>query len=147
MSQSQTPDDGQLAVRLEDVWASYNNSENIIKGVTMEVNEGSSYMIMGSSGAGKTTLLKILNGIIAPQRGSVKILGNDFDGIRSNRDFRSKIGYIPQNLGLVKNMNVLENVLMGALHHTGLIRSLTNFFRPEDVKSAEEIITHFLKNA
>ena len=129
-----------VAVKLERVWASYRNSPNILRNITMEVKQGENCIIMGHSGAGKTTLLKVVNGIIKPTKGQVKLLKTEVDSQDSTTNVKSLIGYIPQNLGLVKNVSVLDNVLMGSLAHTNIARSLVGLFHREDVDLATDAI-------
>ena len=84
-------------------------------------------MLMGPSGTGKTTLLKVLAGILSPARGTVEVLGRNI-AEESHRSISSLIGYIPQQLGLVRNLTALENVLMGALGRCGNGRVLGGLF-------------------
>ena len=127
-----------LDVKLENIWASYNSFEPILQNCSLEINKGSSYILMGPSGIGKTTLLKVLNGLISPSQGSLEIFNQLISNPEDLFNLRSKIGYIPQNLGLINNLGVLENVLIGALPSTNLLRSLSGKFRDEDLTEAKE---------
>ncbi len=118
-------------VRVQDLWFAYRGEEWILKGISLEVPRGAFLAIMGPSGAGKSTLLRLLAGLLRPQRGSVEVLGHPPHNGRSPQA-RARIGYIPQQLGLVRNMSALENVLMGALGRTrGLAPYLGLFPRDE----------------
>ena len=104
--------DGSWPVRARDLWFAYRGQQWVLRGVSLEVPAGAFLAIMGPSGAGKSTLLRLLAGLLRPQRGSVEVLGQPLgDGASPP----SRIGYIPQQLGLVRNLSALENVLMGAL--------------------------------
>jgi ABC-type lipoprotein export system ATPase subunit len=78
-------------------------------------------MIMDPSGTGKTTLLKLMADILAPTRGRVEVLNHEVEK-SSQRDLIALIGYIPQQLGLVRNLSAIENVLMGSLGRCGMAR-------------------------
>lgn len=93
-------------------------------------------MVMGPSGTGKTTLLKVLAGILAPARGMVEVLNHNI-GDESRRSISSLIGYIPQQLGLVRNLTALENILMGALGRCGNGGVLFGLFPRAEIEKAQ----------
>ena len=103
--------------------------------------EETNYAVVGQSGSGKSTLLKLMNGMMIPSKGTIKV---DYITPKMNdRKFKKMlhtIGYIPQNLGLVKNLTVIENVLIGALPRLNTIQSLLKNFPEHEIKEAEEII-------
>ncbi|MCE4602872.1 MAG: ATP-binding cassette domain-containing protein, partial [Desulfurococcales archaeon] len=63
-----------VEVSMEDVWVEIGGVE-VLRGVTLKVEEGASYAIVGRNGAGKTTLLRTLLGILKPSRGRVTARG------------------------------------------------------------------------
>ncbi len=67
----------------------------LFEDVSFEVNEGDFAAIVGDNGVGKSTMIKLLLGLIKPNQGEVRILGNN---VRDIKDFTS-IGYVPQNSG------------------------------------------------
>jgi len=75
-----------------------------------------------------------------PKKGDVKILGKDIPNGNNHNQLRKQIGYIPQNLGLVKTMTVRENVLMGALARIGTIKSLFKAFPKKEINLADHLI-------
>jgi phosphonate transport system ATP-binding protein len=101
-------------LKAEKICFAYKPGEWVLKDVSVNIAQGSLNMVMGASGSGKTTLLKVLGGFLTPQQGKVFILGDEIVNEISAKS-RSQIGYIPQQLGLVRNLTVLENVLIGAL--------------------------------
>ena len=117
-------------VGLSNVSFSYNSAHPILKNISLEVEKGSIVMLLGSSGSGKTTLLKVIKGLLHPQRGEV-IWG---------LDPAKEIAYIPQTLGLVKSLTVLENVLIGTLGKMGTLTSLLKAFSKEDISKAKETL-------
>ncbi len=128
----------ELDVKLENIWASYNSFEPILQNCSLKINKGSSYVLMGPSGIGKTTLLKVLNGLISPSKGNLEVFSQLINNPEDLVSLRNRIGYIPQNLGLINNLGVLENVLLGALSSTNLLRSLSGKFRDEDLIEAKK---------
>ncbi|TDT15410.1 ABC-2 type transport system ATP-binding protein/ribosome-dependent ATPase [Ilumatobacter fluminis] len=72
--------------------------------VTMHVAPGEVVGLLGANGAGKTTLIRMLLGVLATSDGHVTLLGG-----HPNRQRRSRLGYVPQNLGLYRDLTVTEN--------------------------------------
>jgi ABC-2 type transport system ATP-binding protein len=77
----------------------------ILQDLTLEVNTGEVFGLLGLEGAGKTTLLKILAGLNRPTRGRVDILGI---AAPSPRQLRGRLGYISESRGLYESMEVRE---------------------------------------
>jgi phosphonate transport system ATP-binding protein len=126
---------GALALHADGVSFSYRNHE-VLTDVSLAVPVGRHTVIMGPSGAGKTTLLRILAGILVPARGRVTVLNEPIEG-RSPRELSSFVGYIPQQLGLVRSLSALDNVLMGALGRLGNVRAVMGLFPSQEVGRAE----------
>ena len=77
-----------------------------VDGVSFEVRHGTITGLLGRNGAGKTTALRMINGIFLPDSGTVEILGAS-----SCAPVRDRIGYLPEERGLYKQMKVLEQLL------------------------------------
>ena len=130
-------DDGhKLALRAEGLWFGYREGDWVLKDVSLSAPRGQITIIMGPSGTGKTTLLKILAGILMPVRGHVEIFDHRITN-QPQRAISSLIGYIPQQLGLVRNMTALENVVMGALGRCGNGKVLFGLFPRHEVERAQ----------
>jgi ABC-type multidrug transport system ATPase subunit len=80
-------------------------SSRAVDEVTMRLDQGEVVGLLGANGAGKTTLLRLLLGLLAPSGGSVELLGGPPD-----RQRRSRLGYVPQGLGLYGDLTVTENL-------------------------------------
>jgi len=122
---------------MNNVWASYDSKNYVLKEITLSIDRGVNYAIVGQSGSGKSTLLKLMNGIMMPSKGIVKI--NYQTPNISDKKFKrmlSKIGYIPQSLGLIKNVSVLENIIVGALPRIGKVQ----MFPENEIQEAEKIL-------
>lgn len=132
-----TPTDIQgAALKVQGLWFAYREPDWVLKEVCLSVPQGKITMLMGPSGTGKTTLLKVLAGILSPARGTVEVLGRNI-AEESHRSISSLIGYIPQQLGLVRNLTALENVLMGALGRCGNGRVLGGLFPRGEIDRAK----------
>jgi len=123
-----------------EVWFTYDSRNYTLRDVSLQIEEGKIYMIFGRSGAGKTTLLKILKGILKPTRGMVFFRGQPINSSETARRVYSIVGYIPQGFGIVSNVSVMDNVLVGALSRVPILHSLMGQFPREEVERAEEII-------
>lgn len=123
------------AIELQDVWFSYDGKSHALKGVNLSIKNGSSAIIVGTNGCGKSTLLKAINGLVKPQSGSVKVFGVD---INSNQGaiVRKRIGYIPQQLGLLRNSTVLQNVLVGGLARMGSGAAMFGMYSQQEIDHA-----------
>ncbi|ASG01991.1 glycine betaine/L-proline ABC transporter ATP-binding protein ProV [Vibrio anguillarum] len=87
-----------------------------VKDVSLSINEGEIFVIMGLSGSGKSTLVRLLNRLIEPTQGSVLLKGKDIAHISEQelRDVRRKnISMVFQNFALIPHMTVLENAAFG----------------------------------
>jgi phosphonate transport system ATP-binding protein len=128
-------------IQMNDVWTSYDSKNFALKGINLSIDRGTNYALVGQSGSGKSTLLKLMNGMMTPSKGTIKI---DYQTPNMNdKKFKSmmhKIGYIPQNLGLIKNITVLENTLIGAIPRLKKIQSLLKIFPEEEIKEAKRIL-------
>jgi osmoprotectant transport system ATP-binding protein len=80
-----------------------------VDGVSLEVNDGETLVLLGSSGCGKTTLLRLTNRLIDPTAGTIEIGGADI-AAQDPVALRRKIGYVIQGIGLFPHMTVEENV-------------------------------------
>ena len=100
-----------------DIWTSYDSKNFASRGNShLSIDRGTNYAIIGQSGSGKSTLLKLMNGMMIPSKGTIKIdyVSPDMND-KKFKNMMHTIGYIPQSLGLIKNITVLENILLGAL--------------------------------
>jgi phosphonate transport system ATP-binding protein len=128
-------DSNDIALRADDISFAYHDEGWVLKDVSLALPRGKLTMLMGPSGSGKTTLLKVLAGIIKPQHGHVAVLNHAIER-QNQKKLSSLIGYIPQQLGLVRNLTAMENVLMGALGRCGHGKTLLGFFPRQEIEQA-----------
>ncbi len=74
--------------------------------VSMEIESGTIFGLLGPNGAGKTSLIRIINQITAPDKGEIF-----FQGEKLNQNHISKIGYLPEERGLYKKMEIGDQML------------------------------------
>lgn len=77
-----------------------------LSGVSLEVESGQIFGLLGPNGAGKTSLIRIINQITAPDSGEVY-----FNGEKLNQSHISRIGYLPEERGLYKKMEIGEQMI------------------------------------
>ncbi len=109
-----------ILVRTQDIVKNYLSGAetlHILKGINLQIEEGTSLSITGQSGSGKSTLLNILGGLDRADGGSV-FIGNDEITSLSEKEmsvFRSKkVGFIFQFHYLLKDFTALENIMIPA---------------------------------
>jgi branched-chain amino acid transport system ATP-binding protein len=86
-----------------------------VNGVTMQVDYGEILAIVGPNGAGKSTLLKLVVGLEAPTRGTIRLGGQDITGLPSHRIRQLGIAMVQQTPRPFPTMTVLENAAVGAM--------------------------------
>jgi ABC-type multidrug transport system ATPase subunit len=79
-----------------------------LDGVTLDVNDGELFGLVGPDGAGKTTLFRILTSLMLPTSGSATVLG--FDVTKDLWQIRSRVGYMPGGFSLYPDLSVIENL-------------------------------------
>ena len=124
-----------IAISAEQLWFSYPHHDAVLKNISLSIEAGKHTVIMGPSGTGKTTLLRVLAGILKPSHGRITVFGQPVAG-RGQRELSSLIGYIPQQLGLVRNLSALDNVLMGAFGRLGDTKPLLGLFPRAEINAA-----------
>ncbi len=91
---------------------------HVLDGVSVEINAGEFVAVMGPSGSGKSTLLFALSGMDGVESGSVQFDGVDLARLNDNElaDIRrSKMGFVFQQPTLLRNLNVLDNIMLPAM--------------------------------
>lgn len=113
--------------------------------VAFDIAPGERIALIGASGSGKTTLLRLLGLQEVPTSGSVSVLGCDLAEAKSEelRTSRSRIGMLPQDLGLVPNLRVVQNVILGRSGKRNLLTTLRDLLWPR--KADRDEIFRILK--
>ena len=116
---------------LREVTVRYGNTV-ALDSVSLVVKAGERVGLVGPSGAGKTTLLRLLNAVVHPTTGQVRVQGKILSELSSRqlRQLRARIGFVHQDLALVPNLPVIQNVLTGRLGRQSFARALRTMLFP-----------------
>ncbi len=91
---------------------------DVLRGVTLAVEQGAFHAVMGPSGSGKSTLLNLLAGLLPADAGEICVAGTRFAGL-SDKDLtllrRRTVGIIFQDYNLIPTLSVAENIALPAL--------------------------------
>jgi len=97
-------------ITLKNVSKSFDGGKTfVVRDVSLDVRQGETLVLIGSSGCGKSTMLKMVNRLIEPTSGSIEIDGSPIEA-RDPVELRRSIGYVFQQAGLFPHMTVEENV-------------------------------------
>lgn len=113
----------QAALELKDVKKTIKNKE-IIKGISLTVNEGEVYGLIGPNGAGKTTTIRMIVGLMSLTNGDVKILGKSIK--KDYKEAAKNIGAIVENPELYPFMTGMQNLKHFARMYEGITEERIN---------------------
>ncbi len=96
----------------------YYGGIHALKGISMEVPEGSIVTLIGANGAGKSTTLRAITGLVRPRQGSVKLKGRDISRLPTHQIVQSGVAMVPEGRKIFRNLTVRENLMMGAYYRS-----------------------------
>jgi phospholipid/cholesterol/gamma-HCH transport system ATP-binding protein len=98
-------------IEIVDLWKSF-GSNQVLKGITLSIEEGTTLVVLGGSGSGKTVLMKHVIGLLKPDRGTVTVDGMEMHALRGREltEARRTFGMVFQGAALFDSMTVHENV-------------------------------------
>jgi zinc transport system ATP-binding protein len=119
------------AIEIENVWFSYERAV-ILTEVNLTLEQGEFLGIIGPNGGGKTTLLKLMLGILKPDRGRIRILGQE------PHDASHRVGYVPQSTDFNRTfpISVMDVALMGRLTRSRIGRG----YSQDDREKVREVL-------
>lgn len=125
-------------IRFTNASVTYPGGVHAMRDLSLTITPGEFIVIVGLSGAGKSTLIRAVNGLVPLTSGSLDVNGREVTtlGRSEMRELRSEVGMIFQGFNLVKRTSVLNNVLMGRLHHTPTWRTLLGKYPEADIDRA-----------
>jgi osmoprotectant transport system ATP-binding protein len=108
------------------------NFITVLSNISFEIPQNKITVIIGRSGSGKSTILKLINGLLKPDKGDIKIFGNNikYDELIS---LRKNTGYLVQGVALFPHMTVYENI--------SILARINN----DDIESIKKRVSHLME--
>lgn len=101
-----------IGVTVNDLTFGYNEKENVLEGVSLDIKPGEFVAIVGESGIGKTTLVRLMMSFLEAQKGEITFFNGEGQNATANAGARSFISYVPQGNTLFSG-TIKENIRMG----------------------------------
>lgn len=98
-------------IQIQDVWKSFGEN-HVLKGVSIDIAEGETFVVLGGSGSGKTVLMKHVIGLLRPDRGAIHVDGVEISRLAGKEltEARQRFGMVFQGAALFDSMTVFDNV-------------------------------------
>lgn len=103
-------------LELDNVTAGYSDDIDILKGLSLSVEDSGLTGIIGLNGAGKSTVMKVIMGFLTPREGRVRLDGEEITGLPAHAMFDRGVCLIPQESSLFPYMTVEDNLLLPLEH-------------------------------
>lgn len=97
------------AIKFDHVSYRVTNGKTLLSDLSLEIEQGETLVLLGRSGSGKTTTIKLINRLLDPTAGEIRVHGRstlEWDAIQ----LRRRIGYVIQEIGLFPHFTVAENI-------------------------------------
>jgi phosphonate transport system ATP-binding protein len=130
------------AIRFDSVSVRYPNGTVGLDGVSLDIAPGEIVVVVGLSGAGKSTLVRTINGLVPITDGMLSVGDRAVAGLhgRALRELRSEVGMVFQSFNLARRTTVVNNVLMGRLHHVPTWRTVLGAWPAADTELAMQAL-------
>ena len=122
-----------MLLEIKDLWVHYGRAE-AVRGISMEVEEGSIVTLIGANGAGKTTTLRSISGLIRPTSGEIWYQGRRIDGLPPHQIVKLGVAHVPEGRQLFYSLSVMQNLEMGGF----LLKGRSDFR-----KNLDAMLEHF----
>lgn len=123
-----------MKLHTNDISKAY-KGRKVVKGVSIEVNQGEVVGLLGPNGAGKTTTFYMITGLIKPDRGKVYLNEREITRLPMYKRSQLGIGYLPQEVSVFRKLTVEDNIMA--------ILEMTKLNRKERKAKLEELIDEF----
>ena len=123
-----------MKLRAENLVKKY-GVRTVVKGVSMEVNQGEIVGFLGPNGAGKTTSFYMITGQIVPNEGRIFIDDDELTGLPMYKRSQKGVGYLPQEASVFRKMSVEDNIMS--------VMEMTKMTRAEREARLEQLIDEF----
>jgi len=100
-------------LRVEDLVSGYSKIE-VLKKVSITVNEGEIVCVLGANGAGKTTLINTISGLVPVRSGKILFMGKDITNMPPHKRVELGLVQVPEGRKIFPKLTVLENLEIGA---------------------------------
>lgn len=114
----QTNHTKEAVVSIRNLYKAFGSNE-VLRGVDLDLYHGENLVVLGRSGTGKSVLIKIIAGLLKPDSGTVNVLGREVPKLDAKELalLRLELGFSFQNSALYDSMSVRENLAFPLLHH------------------------------
>jgi len=123
-----------MKLHTQEIKKSY-KKRNVVKGITVEVNQGEIVGLLGPNGAGKTTSFYMIVGLVKPDSGKVFLDDKEITKMPMYKRSQMGIGYLPQEVSVFRKLSVEDNIMA--------ILEMTDLKKPEREARLEQLISEF----
>ena len=123
-----------MKLRADNLIKSY-KGRKVVKGITLEVNQGEIVGLLGPNGAGKTTSFYMIVGLIKPNGGQIFLEGTNITKYPMYKRAQNGIGYLAQEASVFRKLSIEDNILS--------VLQLTNLSKKEQHMKMESLIEEF----
>ena len=123
-----------MELRAEKIVKSYRGKE-VVKGITLKVNQGEIVGLLGPNGAGKTTSFYMIVGLIKPNAGEIYLNDEKITKFPMYRRAQNGIGYLAQEASVFRKLSVENNILS--------VLQMTNLTKSQQIKKTESLLDEF----
>ena len=123
-----------MKLRAENLIKSY-KGRKVVKGISVEVNQGEIVGLLGPNGAGKTTSFYMIVGLIKPNGGKIFLDQKEITRYPMYKRAQNGIGYLAQEASVFRKLSVEDNILS--------VLQLTNYSKKEQIEKMESLIEEF----
>ena len=130
-----------ILLQAENITKSF-DQEEVLKGISLDIEENTFTAVLGPSGSGKSTMLNVISGLMRPTSGIVKCDGkvvSEYSEAQLAEWKRNEVGHVFQNYLLLENLTVEENIKVGISH----VKASFSFDRSVKILELENHLKHF----
>jgi len=102
-----------MPLKVENIYSGYLSDINVLRGVSLNIEDKKATVVLGPNGSGKSTLLKTIYGYLKPIRGRITLNGINLVGKKPHEMPKIGIGYVSQERGIFPHLTVEENLKTG----------------------------------
>ncbi|MGL4583538.1 MAG: ATP-binding cassette domain-containing protein, partial [Flavobacterium sp.] len=123
-----------MKLRAENLIKMY-KKRKVVKGISVEVNQGEIVGLLGPNGAGKTTSFYMIVGLVKPNSGNIYLDNTNITDFPMYKRAQHGIGYLAQEASIFRKLSIEDNILS--------VLQLTNLSKKEQVAKMESLISEF----